>query len=672
MVTVYDGEWHNNQRHGHGMWRAPDTGTIYCGEWDHDAMSGTGRMLIGDRSPNNDSGGSYVGGMKDGKFHGEGVRVWSNGDRYRGAWEGDKEHGKGTKRWARDGSSFIGEWDRGVPAKGTMEWPNGDKFTGTFAEETGGAQHSEMRRYHGEGLLSLSSLNCQDGGSHQLKGTLQGNIFHGAEGAALHVMGSSLPQLGHSQLIQQVKEEHNKEREIERKEWNAEKTELQNKLKITEKNLQELINERDHIKEQLLVQIQHAKELQSKQKDEEDSGTLLAVPNEMSNDDKMQPGALSELNMAFKIATKFRSQLKKAAPQLVALEDTVSTLKKFLQSATERNQALDLHTRELTTLREALEKAVEESDTRCKEILGQTLRVESNEPEIQQCTRNISSLMKKVMGTKPPSPNGEVPERIAVPSKDINNLMTLKPWLLLKTLEPPPSSAPESFTTLLREITETAIQIHGGSKFDSCKDLIEQYTLFHKECNSQTTLGQSLNKEIEELLKTCQGLSEAYQHKYMLMRGLEGDDQFMAHPDVWSQLSELLPHALQSVMDVMLSKCTSSSAQQQSQPPPPPSPTTKTQQPGGTSTSSATSDPRSNSNSNNNQHQQQGGLSDTGMMNTCNMSSTSMECIVCDERPRNIRFHPCGHGVCCSECASNVRKCPFCRAPILQKQKLFL
>ncbi|KAH3722883.1 hypothetical protein Pelo_18410 [Pelomyxa schiedti] len=62
MVTVYEGEWHNNERHGHGMWRSPETGTIYCGEWDHDVMTGTGRMLIGDYSTlHHDPGGSYVG-----------------------------------------------------------------------------------------------------------------------------------------------------------------------------------------------------------------------------------------------------------------------------------------------------------------------------------------------------------------------------------------------------------------------------------------------------------------------------------------------------------------------------------------------------------------------------------------------------------------------------------
>ncbi|KAH3767382.1 2-isopropylmalate synthase [Pelomyxa schiedti] len=137
MVTVYEGWWNNGQRNGHGTWRSPETGTIYCGEWDHDVMSGTGRMLIGDNSTrHHDPGGSYVGARKNDEFHGEGVRLWSNGDRYQGDWEDGKEHGKGTKRWARDGSSFAGVWERGVPVKGTMEWPNGDKFTGTFTDET--------------------------------------------------------------------------------------------------------------------------------------------------------------------------------------------------------------------------------------------------------------------------------------------------------------------------------------------------------------------------------------------------------------------------------------------------------------------------------------------------------------------------------------------------------
>ncbi|KAH3722740.1 hypothetical protein Pelo_18553 [Pelomyxa schiedti] len=81
--------------------------------------------------------------------------------------------------------------------------------------------------------------------------------------------------------------------------------------------------------------------------------------------------------------------------------------------------------------------------------------------------------------------------------------------------------------------------------FDSCSKVIEQHTLFQKECDSQFTLCQGLHHEIGDLFAACKDFNEAYSSKYMVMRGLEGDEQFMSHPDVWHQLSELLPRAQQ-------------------------------------------------------------------------------------------------------------------------------
>ncbi|KAH3765703.1 MORN motif [Pelomyxa schiedti] len=637
VVTVYEGEWSNDKRHGNGTGRAPDTGTIWCGEWDHGAMTGKGRMLIGDQSRYRDPGGSYVGARENDKFHGEGVGVWSNGDRYQGSWENDKEHGIGTKRWARDGSSFTGVWARGVPVKGTMEWPNGDKFTGTFTEEQVAEQPrgGGMRRYLGEGVLALSSLSSNDGNSsmawsesNQLKGSLRGNTFHRADGGALHRETQKL-------------EEHTREREIERKQWDTERAQLQNLLKKAENKI---------------------KELQTKQNEEEECEGMLAVHNGQKQ--QMPSEALSELSTAFKVATNFRSQLKKAAPLLVSLEASASELKQFLVSVTERNQSLDVHLMDLSTLREALAKAVEDSDARCKQVLGETLTVESSESEIQQCSRNISSLMKKLLGIKPLPPlpssgnNEEQQGRLSGSPKDIKKLMTLKPWLLLKSLEPPPSTTSGPFSLLLREITDTVLlPTQGGNNFDHCLKVIEQHTVLHKECNTQAALGQRLHKEIEELLSTCHGLNEAHKRKYMVMRGLEGDEQLMAHPDVWSQLSELLPHAQQAVMDIMVAKCTSSTTHGITA-------TATLTQPGCTASSVVTAQQRHSVGHDNQQAQetQQAGTSIRG--STAGTGGGTVLCLVCEERPPDTQFHPCGHCVCCSECGGIVKRCPHCRAPI--------
>ncbi|KAH3765464.1 2-isopropylmalate synthase [Pelomyxa schiedti] len=625
MVTVYEGAWNNDQMHGHGMWRSPETGTIYCGEWDHDEMCGPGRMLIGENSRYHDTGGSYVGLQKDWRFHGEGVRVWSNGDRYQGNWEDGMEHGNGTKRWARDGSSFNGVWERGVPVKGTMVWPNGDMFTGTFREVADQLQGRELKIYRGDGVLSLSSLPSMHGDILMAWGSLRGNAFHRADDSVvLHVMGSSLPQLGHSELIKKLKEEYNKEREIEGTKWTTERTQLQNLMKTAEK---------------------------------EASDVLLAVHNNIANETSQkqrQSEALCELSTAFKVTTKLRLQLKKAAPLLVSLEESVSALMPFLQSATERNQALDVHLRELSTLREALEKAAEESDRRCKEILGQTLTVESSESEIQKCSRNISSLMKKLLGIQPLSSpfNTEDQRTQSIPSKDVNKLMTLKPWLLQKSLEPPPtpSSTSGPFTLVLQEITDTVSLTQGGcTNFDNCLKVIEKHTVIHQELNTQAALAQRLHKEIEELLSTCHVLNKAHNHKFLVMRGLEGDEQFMSHPDVWSQLSELLPQAQQAIVELSLSKATSSSASgcQQQQPRSSLTTAARTTLPGCTTTSSPVS------------------LSSSSVPNHNNNESNV--CMECEERPPDMQLQPCGHIVLCSQCAAVMRKCPDCRTFIKDK-----
>ncbi|KAH3731596.1 hypothetical protein Pelo_17571 [Pelomyxa schiedti] len=63
-------------------------GDIYHGQIDHSKKCGTGSILFGA------GGGSYVGEWKDNVFHGQGVRLWANGDRYDGQWVQGKEHGE--------------------------------------------------------------------------------------------------------------------------------------------------------------------------------------------------------------------------------------------------------------------------------------------------------------------------------------------------------------------------------------------------------------------------------------------------------------------------------------------------------------------------------------------------------------------------------------------------
>lgn len=57
---------------------------------------------------------SYEGEMLDGKPHGKGRRVYSNGNFYAGCWENGLRHGWGVA--VTSGVRFEGTWVHGVPA----------------------------------------------------------------------------------------------------------------------------------------------------------------------------------------------------------------------------------------------------------------------------------------------------------------------------------------------------------------------------------------------------------------------------------------------------------------------------------------------------------------------------------------------------------------------------
>ncbi|KAH3764064.1 Morn repeat protein [Pelomyxa schiedti] len=168
----YEGGWDRNEWHGHGTWRSRETGDIYCGMFDHGKKSGRGKMLFG---ATNQGGGSYIGGWQSDMFHGKGVRLWANGDRHEGQWVRGKEHGTGRKTWASDGKSFDGVWEMGVMKSGTMKWPNGDQFTGTFMVSGDGDGKATFQRVGGDGSTG--------------EGTLKNGIFQERANMRSHCMG---------------------------------------------------------------------------------------------------------------------------------------------------------------------------------------------------------------------------------------------------------------------------------------------------------------------------------------------------------------------------------------------------------------------------------------------------------------------------------------------------
>ena len=47
-------------------------------------------------------------------------------------------------------------------------------------------------------------------------------------------------------------------------------------------------------------------------------------------------------------------------------------------------------------------------------------------------------------------------------------------------------------------------------------------------------------------------------------------------------------------------------------------------------------------------------------------------CKICLDFDATVAFLPCGHLVCCSDCAPAMRKCPICRAYVKGTVKTFL
>ncbi|KAH3766612.1 TIR protein [Pelomyxa schiedti] len=564
--NVYNGQWDGYKWNGCGTWHSPDTGDIYHGQFDHGKRSGTGRMLFGgDNKSEGDGGGSYIGEWKDDMFHGRGVRLWANGDRYEGQWKDGKEHGEGMKRWCRDGSSFSGLWEMGVPKKGTRKWPNGDQFEGIFTQSSqcGG---SGGWGCCGEGVVTLSSENNS---LLHFRGLLNGNTFQ--------------------QTITYCAENY----------------------------------------EASLVRHKMGLYLQTEVCMREGNHQFLALP---------------ALENAFTLATQFQTQLQKASSEFVLLEKSLATIIQSLQGATQHNQSLASHLRELVALKDGLGKKLDATCEECKKALGQTLTDQSSESEIQQCSRNISELTKKLLEIKPVTPVMEATVLVPSPPKGFHYLM--QP-LILRVQQPPDVLSTTVAPFNLLTYTLSLLQ---GCNFSECTMLADKHTMLSKELAEQITLGHNLHNQIEKMQGACTDLMREHKSKWMLVRGLEGDERFIQCPDVQSLLSPLLPQAQQAIIDLMVSKAASLAAalsssqkihQQQIQQP---------QQPPGTATKSPAL---------------QGCTAAQQQLTTPVLVEV---CIECDEEPPNVILHPCGHAVLCSECAATVRKCPQCRAPITQKQ----
>jgi hypothetical protein len=74
----------------------------------------------------------YKGQLLGGLPHGKGIMKWTNGEAYDGDWKRGKRHGHGKMRYEDPGHIFIGRWINDDMNDGTMKFPDGTKYVGSF------------------------------------------------------------------------------------------------------------------------------------------------------------------------------------------------------------------------------------------------------------------------------------------------------------------------------------------------------------------------------------------------------------------------------------------------------------------------------------------------------------------------------------------------------------
>lgn len=144
---IYEGQWLNGRRHGHGVCVYAD-GTMYEGGWRLGAEHGRGALMTGDRTP------IYSGDWADGLPHGQGVYRWACGDSYSGDWREGVRHGRGAYLTS-GGCCYSGDWKDGRRhGKGLFSWPDGGSYEGDWEAD---------QRHGRQGVLVLPGALRYDG-----------------------------------------------------------------------------------------------------------------------------------------------------------------------------------------------------------------------------------------------------------------------------------------------------------------------------------------------------------------------------------------------------------------------------------------------------------------------------------------------------------------------------
>jgi hypothetical protein len=102
----------------------------------------------------------YIGQMKHGKRNGHGKYIDASANvEYDGEWLDDDAHGSGTIQNTVTKKMFIGKFNHNEQVFGTIVWPNGATYTGSF----------EKCEMHGKGKLEWPTGESYEGDFHNGK-----------------------------------------------------------------------------------------------------------------------------------------------------------------------------------------------------------------------------------------------------------------------------------------------------------------------------------------------------------------------------------------------------------------------------------------------------------------------------------------------------------------------
>jgi hypothetical protein len=143
--SEYTGKWKNGKFHGEGMLTFAN-GDKMTGQWKAGFMYGKGCYEF-------ESGSKYKGEFLKSMFHGMGIIRYVNGDVYNGDWRNNEKHGKGTMEF-HDESYYTGGW-----AHNKYEG-QGNYYSGDYENRYTGRWKNGLR--HGQGV-DQDGIYCKIG-----------------------------------------------------------------------------------------------------------------------------------------------------------------------------------------------------------------------------------------------------------------------------------------------------------------------------------------------------------------------------------------------------------------------------------------------------------------------------------------------------------------------------